>query len=89
MKETQKYGKKQQKENHEQMRKRKLQNQQDLEQKEIDAEKKREETRIFKSVKKITKKKNVFGKRPKSSRDHLTLRRAVYDRYKRMYTIEP
>lgn len=42
-KETQKYGKKQQKHNMEQRRKRKLQNQQEMEQKEIQAQKLRDE----------------------------------------------
>lgn len=82
LKETQKYGKKQQKDNMEQRRKRKLQNQQELDQKEREREKKMQEKAKNKKRRPRTTEKNVFKNRPKTARDHLNLRRAVYDKYK-------
>lgn len=67
----------------EQRRKRKLQNQIDLEQKEIRAQKLRENE--LKKPKKRTKTKderNTLRNRPKTAKDHLQVRRAVYDKYK-------
>ena len=54
-------------------------------------EKKREKMEQLQKVKEKRKSmrkkreqpKQIFGKRPQSSKDHLEMRRAIYDRYKR------
>jgi hypothetical protein len=87
--ERQKYGKKLQLEHQEKKRIRKLQNQ--VEQEALNIKKKkliamRESKPRIKAESPLDEDDDkIFGKRPQTARQHLEMRRAIFDRYKRMF----